>query len=277
MKIALETGLFSSYTIEKTLEEMSRIGYKFVELSHPDFNPIEATDEQIKHLKELLEEYDIEPASVLAIYGIASPDESVRKASVEKYKQTIRTTNALGCSMITPEMDGDPKKREACTESFKRSIDELCPYLLEEDVKISFEPHPGDFIEKSNDAVDLIREIGCENVGYTYCSCHTFVMCEEGQDATSMIEYAGDTLFWVYATDTHKPMRIIHPPTDYGVHEHLIPGRGDVDFEELFFALKKIGYDGFVSSNCFGYSDIPVKAAEETKRKLDELIKEVEK
>jgi myo-inositol catabolism protein IolH len=150
-----------------------------------------------------------------------------------------------------------------------RSIEALLPLLEEAKLNVSFEPHPGDFIERSDQAVDLIREIKSRRIGYLYCMAHTFWL---GDDSGQMIRYAASTLTHVHIADTYRPERIIQAGQNARPHNHLIPGWGEVDFERTFQALLEIGYDGCLSAALFSHLDEPAGAVVETREKISALL-----
>lgn len=57
---------------------------------------------------------------------------------------------------------------------------------------------------------------------------------------------------------------------DGRANEHLAPGRGTVDWDGLFTALKKHGFDGYVTVDVGGMPDIE-KQYQESKRFLEEV------
>ena len=90
-----------------------------------------------------------------------------------------------------------------------------------------------------------------------------------------MLRYSKDILNFVYVSDTHDLKRIMAPllKPEMGAHEHLIPGRGEVDFEAMFKTLKGIEDEGFICAQPFSYAiDLPEKAAKETKEFLDNIL-----
>jgi fructoselysine 3-epimerase len=58
------------------------------------------------------------------------------------------------------------------------------------------------------------------------------------------------------------------------VHNHLIPGRGEIDFRPVFAAMDDIGYDGFVTVELYPYQDCPVQAAKEAYHYLCSIMEE---
>jgi sugar phosphate isomerase/epimerase len=47
------------------------------------------------------------------------------------------------------------------------------------------------------------------------------------------------------------------------IHNHLIPGRGAIDFLEVFKAMARLGYDRDICLELYTYLDTPVEAGEE--------------
>ena len=56
------------------------------------------------------------------------------------------------------------------------------------------------------------------------------------------------------------------------VHNHLLPGKGSIDFRSVFKAMDEIGYEGFVTVELYPYQDNPVYAAEMAYKYLNDII-----
>jgi len=269
MKLCVETGAFQRMPMERALEEIRRAGYEYVELNPDLFKPHEATEADVERLRGLLQENGLKPAAVLALYPLASPDDETRRQAVENWKRAIYLSRILGAESLTSEMTGDPARADECRQAFLRSVEALLPLLEEANLCASFEPHPGDFIERSDEAVDLIRNINSRRVGYLYCMAHTFWL---GEDAPQMVRYAGGTLRHVHVADTHRPERIIQAGQNARPHNHFIPGWGEVDFASTFRALLEVGYDGYLSAALFSHLDEPGMAVAETRERVSALL-----
>ena len=59
------------------------------------------------------------------------------------------------------------------------------------------------------------------------------------------------------------------------VHEHLIPGRGVIDFPAVLCEIIKTGYEGFVTVELYPYIDNPDEAGREAKAFVDGLLAEI--
>jgi len=260
--IAIETSLFDSYSLENAFKEIRRIGYKYVEICSQHFIPYNEP-KRAKQLARLLKDSNLELASILVTWiPLALIDEEERKERVQEMEKSIHVAASVGCRLITcaGALTGNLESREEHTIAFKKSITELTTTLEENDVCISFECHPGDFVQKSEEAIDLLR--GIHHVGYLFCSPHTFLF---DSDPQITLEYAKELLTHAHIADTHKPK-------NKDDHQHLIPGLGEIDFEKIFRTLKKIGYVGFVSAVPFTHRDKPVAAATETKKRIEQFL-----
>jgi len=294
MKLALESGVFKDYPLETTLKRMREIGIGDIELAsrrtYGHFEADKVDERQVSATKEILARYGIKACAVFT-YGnhlLGSPDESVRKNAVNEMRAVLRNTRGLGCDLVASEMKpgrlqmalSEQREIEQCKKAWLKSIAELSGDLDQLNVRLAFEPHPGDFVEDNNVAVDLIRECENKRVGYLYCFPHTFNFTGKLSD---MIEYAGATTMHVHLGDSHKVDKIVPPYVVKSspelslrfkreVHEHLIPGRGDVDFTEGMEALRRINYTGYLGLQPFSHNDDPVNAAAESFRYAQRLI-----
>jgi myo-inositol catabolism protein IolH len=88
---------------------------------------------------------------------------------------------------------------------------------------------------------------------------HTFHL---GDDIAAMIEASEPVLRQVHVADVlnHRASSglryIVNPPGSTArVHQHLDIGQGEVDFNEFFSTLEKVGFDGVMSSSVFAWED----------------------
>lgn len=131
--------------------------------------------------------------------------------------------------------------------------------LEAEGIRFNIDPHPDDFVEDGLEAWRVIRGLDSPSVGFVYVASHTFHM---GDQADTLVPELGDRLQTVYTADTfdhhrsHGLRYITNPPGNaVRVHQHLRIGDGDVDWEQLFGALRGSGFldrdDALIVSNVF--------------------------
>lgn len=263
MKIALDPWMVRNRSWELVCQMAAEAGYQWIELSpREDFLPLyvapQANPERIAALKKALRHHDLGLASLWTVYQWSEPNNSeTRELAVQHWKRVIQIAVELGCSHLNSEFSGHPEFQEASKASFVRSIEELVPVLEKERIVMSIEPHPGDFVEDGNSAVNIIRQIGSSHIRYLYCAPHTFHM---GGDMSGMIRYAGPLLAHVHVADTldHRiPVRYIINPSDSTarIHQHTNIGEGELDWGQFFRTLREIGFDGIMTNSVFAWPD----------------------
>jgi myo-inositol catabolism protein IolH len=259
MKLALDPMMVRDRPIADVIRTVADAGYRRVEWSpREDFLPsgrgARASLRQVRELRRVADEAGVEVASLGVFYQWSSPDDDIRAASVRYFRSAVEIAGELGCPQINTELKGDASMPEPCEAAFWRSLDEILPVLEQKRVRVVLEPHPYDFIESNDRAVDLIRGIDSEWVAYLFCAPHVFNM---GAELGDMIAYAGDTLGYVHLADSFKPGRyIVNPATAaVRVHQHLDIGIGDVDWHALFNGLRHVKYAGVLSVGVFAHKD----------------------
>jgi myo-inositol catabolism protein IolH len=277
MKLALDPYMFRRLPLGQIPRVVAGLEFPSLELSPRDdflplFAPPAAGTQQCEELKRALREAGIELASMMAVYRWSSADDAERNAAVDYWRRAIEIADRLGCTVLNTEFSGPPEDPKGGEAAFFRSIEALAPLVERNGVRIDIEPHPGDFVEDGNRAVDLIARIASPHFRYLYCAPHTFHM---GDDAGAMLRYAAPYLTHVHLADTlnhRKGLRyIVNPPgLSVRVHQHLNIGQGEVDWDAVFGTLAAVGFDGILTSSVFAWED----QAEESTRQMRQAIGE---
>jgi sugar phosphate isomerase/epimerase len=164
--------------------------------------------------------------------SLAATDESQRKAAVEETLATLDIAAAVRYSTLVvhggvPEPHGGPADNHLA--SLVRSLEELSPVAQRYGVRLAVEVIPNalstpaalvDLIESDIDAADLGI---CMDVG------HARLM----GDVVDAIETCSGHLFTTHLHDNRGRN-----------DDHLVPGKGVIDWDATLLALQKIGYDG---------------------------------
>ena len=148
---------------------------------------------------------------------------------------------------------------EACEDAWWRSMEELVPIFEKEGINLHVEPHPEDWCETLQPALDIIRTVNSKRVKFLYCAPHTFYF---GDDTEAMLRESADVLAHVHVGDTfnHKASSglryILNPPgTQARVHQHLNIGQGEVPWDDFFGTLAEVGFDGIMTACVFAWED----------------------
>ena len=200
MKLALDPQMFySSSSVYELPDIVASLGYDWMELSpKADFVPFfkypRVDDAGVKRLKKLARDAGVGIASVLPVLRWSGPDEDQRQAAVRAWKRVIQIAVDLGVDVINSEFNGRPEAPETAEAQFMKSMDELLPIFEREGVQLIIEPHPDDFIEDGLEAVNMIRGLNRDWIGFLYCTPHAF---HQGHDPATIIEAAGDKVRYV--------------------------------------------------------------------------------
>lgn len=276
MKLALDPWMIRDRPLADMCKVASELGYEHLELSpREDFFPLylapRADADRVRELKDALRDSGVALASFWAVYRWSDPEsEALRTASVRYWRRAIQIAVDLECAHISSEFSGDPDRPEESEAAFHRSLEEILPILESEGITMSLEAHPGDFVEESNRAVDMIRAYNSPHLRYLYCAPHTFHLAGTDGDVAGMLRYCAPVLDHVHVADTldHRQyLRYIVNPLDSTVriHQHLIPGEGEVPWDAFFRTLHEIGFDGILASCVFAWEDRAVEALARTR------------
>jgi myo-inositol catabolism protein IolH len=249
VKTALDPWMVRNTPLLELPALVAEQGYEYIELSpREDFLPFflhpRAGRHAIAAFKRELDAAGVRISSVLPLYRWAGPDEDERQAAVRYWKRAVQITVDLGCEVMNSEFNGRPEQASLSEAQWWKSMEELLPVFEREGVRLRLEPHPDDFVEDGIVAVDMVRGVDSPLVSFLYCAPHTF---HQGGNMTQIMEYAGDLLTQVHVADSfdHRvPNRyILNPPgTPARIHQHLDIGQGEVNWDEFFSTLERLGF-----------------------------------
>ncbi|MBB4917496.1 sugar phosphate isomerase/epimerase family protein [Streptosporangium saharense] len=265
MKIATDTWMLRPHPIDTVFSTVREAGFEYLELSpRPDVMPSyggrRASKAKITEIAQASKAHGVGIVSIFIEQAWGSSEEDIRQAAVSYWKQTIQLAVDLGCDRINSEFTGRPSAPQAGEAAMRRSLEEVLPLAEAEGITLALEPHPGDWLESGIGAVDFIRGLQSDNVTYLHCVPHTYYLTgvedERGHFEhvnRDIITYAGDTMDHVHLADTLLPGRTFLNPGSPGVrnHQHLDIGQGDIDWDEVFDALREVAFDGVLSVAVF--------------------------
>ncbi|MCD9229138.1 sugar phosphate isomerase/epimerase family protein [Ralstonia pseudosolanacearum] len=277
MKIALDPYMIRHLPLDALPGAVAELGYDQIELSpRSDFLDgwvmPRATRERMAAFKQAMRSSGVGLASLQPMYRWASPFEDERQWAVRCWRKAIEVAVEMECGLMVSEFGrgASPERsvgerpganpKEMCEAAWFRSMDELLPMFEREGITLSVEPHPEDWIEQMQPAVDIVKNIGSTALKLSYIAPHTFYY---GDDMAAMIREAAPVLAHVRVADTFDHRKssqlryIVNPPgsTHIRVHQHLDIGQGEIDWDVFFGALGEVGFDGVMSSCVFAWED----------------------
>ncbi|MDS0292737.1 sugar phosphate isomerase/epimerase family protein [Halogeometricum luteum] len=270
MKLAFSTNAYTNYTLPEAVRRIADHGYAGVELlgdaPHAYFPEFDADDEAA--LADALDETGIAVSNVnantaMGYYpdapetaffepSVINPDPDLRAWRVDYTKRAVDLAESTGAPAVCLA-SGSPLPGTLPEEAYDHllaSLDEILDYAEPRGVDVGVEFEPELLVECTDEALELVDDVGRDGFGINLDLGHSAVY---GEELRETIEKAAGHITGVHLEDIAGGVR--------GKHYHLVPGDGDLDFAEAFAALEDIGYDGFVTLELYTYPDRPDEAA----------------
>lgn len=271
MKLSIATSVYLNYRLQDAIHYVAEAGYDGIDIwgGRPhvyrrDYSPVE-----LQQIRDLLEANHLRLVSFMPAFfryphSLSSPNEVVRQDSLEYMRLCLENAVALRANtlLIVP---GRSLHGQGVAEARKRLVDSIaviCRYAEPYDMRLVLEPANRmvtDLVNTAGHALEVIAEIGDGRLGVVLDSGHINLVDETAREA---IEKLGSRLLQVHVNDN-----------DGVTQQNLVPGEGNFDFEEMIRALRRIGYDDFLSAELgYQYTDDPNPAVKLTARRLREML-----
>lgn len=189
------------------------------------------------------------------------PDRSFREEQVEKQKNWINMTSALGgsyCRVLSgqrrPELNADEGVKLAAD-----CIYECLPFAEERNITLILENHYKDdfweypeFAQKINVFCKLVDSIQHPFFGVNYDPSNTYLA---GEDPIELLKQVSQRVVTMHASDRYLKEGTIEDlrkeelgSTGYAKRlSHGEIGKGLNDYDAIFTELKRVGFDGWIS------------------------------
>jgi sugar phosphate isomerase/epimerase len=269
MRLAICNEMFRDWSFEKTFAFVRDLGYQGVEIA-PFTIAADAGEISVDTCRRIR---DLARGSGLEITGLHwllagtnglhlnSPDGAVRRRTADYLAVLARVCRELGGTIMVL---GSPRQRTLLPgislEQGHEFAAECLALALEQfdnpGVKIAIEPlgpEEGNFLVTAAEALQLVKRISDPRVGL---NLDVKAMSTEAGPIEKIIEQAGDVLIHFHCND----------PNRRG------PGMGSVRYEPIIAALRKAGYDGWLSVEVFDETVSPEKMAAQSVRYLQDQL-----
>ncbi len=247
MKLSFNTWVYSSfpvwvpaYPLEETIKRLARIGYDGIEIgaASPHAYPKYLSQARRREIKQLLDANGIALSSMLPApgggpgYNPASPLPEERRETLEQYKEVIELCAEWGGKTVIYlagwQIFGTT--RAQAWEWSREALQKIAGIAADHGVTMVVEPQPLDanLVESCDDAIQMMAEVGAQNVKLMFDTIHAMYRNEV---LTDYVYQMGKNLHHVHLSD----------------NDRLPPGAGRGDFVSLVAALKEIGFDGYLT------------------------------
>lgn len=268
MRIALDPAMYhAELSVADEVRRAAELGYRYLELSpRPDWffwhRYPKADREAVAEVRKACADTGVGISSLVPVFDWSSPDEQERQAQVRNWRRLLQIAADLEVTVVNSELGGDPNDARRSEHAFYRSMAELASEFERHGIALNLEAHPYDFSETNDDAVQIVRGLDLDWVGYVYCAPHTFHLSAGAGDVGRMLRYAAPKLRHVHIADCYDHTAnvgnryILNPPgVDARIHQHSEIGHGEVPWEEFFSTLRDLRFDGIATVCVFGWEE----------------------
>jgi sugar phosphate isomerase/epimerase len=235
-KDALPTAFVVWRGFEESIKKAADYGYHGVELALKTAADV-APDQLNQWLNQAkLEVSCISTGQVFADLGLyfTHPDPKMREKTVQVFSGLIRLAKDFGKLVNVGRARGfvsNNQSREECEELFIEMMKRLCDIAGPLGVTIIIEPvnrYEINFLNNLDESAEVLRKVERSNLGLMPDVFHMNI--EDDQIGDSLLRNAG-LVKYIHLADSNR----------------LAPGKGHLDFTEIFTSLKKSGFNGWAS------------------------------
>ena len=275
-RLGYNTNGFNCHSLESALEIIANLGYRGVAITLDNYilNPAAAgLDSQLERTRAMLKEKNLACVIETGARFLLNPrikheptlisaDSAGRRIRIDFLKRALDIAvqlEAEALSFWSGVKPADVREAEAWNWLIE-GCRELSDYAGQHDVPLAFEPEPGMFIENLTQHQKLSDQIRSPLFCLTLDIGHAYLT--EDSSVAKCIRNYRDEIKNVHLEDMKK-----------GEHKHLQFGEGEIDFAEVFNALKEIEYTGLINVELSLHSRNAVHAAEHAYNFLSNFIK----
>ncbi|MEM7203811.1 MAG: sugar phosphate isomerase/epimerase family protein [Planctomycetota bacterium] len=244
MRLGYNTSGLQNHRLDDALRLLADVGYGAVAIT-PDImhlDPFAVTAREVDRVAGLLDELDLDPVIETGARFVLDPrhkheptlmtrSNEGRRRRLDFYRRCCELGRDLGAGVLSFWAGVDRRPGPDSTAWLRDGIQRTCELARAKQMVPALEPEPGMAVATVADYERLAAALGsdaprlCLDVGHLY-------VIDEGAPA-DLIARVGPRLAQVHLEDIRR-----------GVHEHLPPGEGDVDFSAIGRALQQSKYRG---------------------------------
>jgi sugar phosphate isomerase/epimerase len=281
MQLAFSSNAYLRFSIEETIARVAALGYRGIELlaDVPHAWPAGLLEVQKQSIRDSLGKHRLTISNINAFMMNAiadprqpywhpswiEPDPHYRAIRREHTKRALHLAHELGAPHITIEPGGPLAQDQTRQEAADLFYNELMPCIEVAEklgVPILIEPEPGLLIERFQQYLDFASRIDSPMIGLNFDIGHAYCVGEDPQD-------------WVAKMAAHARHYHLEDIAATRIHQHLVPGRGAIDFSATLAAIRKTGYTGWLTVELYPYIDDPDAAAREAREFLNHRLQQL--
>ena len=279
IRLAFSTNAFKKNTLDEAIDAIGDIGYAGVELMadlHHAYPPAMDTlrrQQTLHHLcNRLLPVSNVNAFTLFACGDTYHPtwiehDAARREQRIEHTFNCIDLAAQFGARTISLQpggpLIGTGLSREEASQRYADGIARVLPAVNAKNLILAIEPEPGLLIQTAGEYLEF-KDRFFKNEPNVLMNCDIGHLFCVGDDPAAVVR--------------ENPAHIAHVHLeDIGsnrVHQHLTPGKGAIDFAQIFAALDDIDYAGWVTVELYPYETTAAGVAKAAWKHLQPMLPE---
>jgi len=267
----------------RAVDEMAALGFSAIELEGVEEENLRGVHGERRKLKRRCDDLGLAVVNFCPVLPeLVHPDKARRIHALDLFKLAVETATFFGCetiqtdSYIPPlEFVGETPYREAIHfgKRFQVKVDpafrwnDVWGWLVDSigacadeakraGLKICLEPRVGEMVSNTDALLRLMDAVDNDNFGAVLDTGHQHAQKEI---LPLSVEKLGNRIYYLHVSDN-----------DGQTNQHLALGRGTVDWDGVFLALKKHGFSGYVAVDVGRVPNLDAQVRE-SKAFLEEL------
>lgn len=274
MKLGMFTSGYQRNPLEDCFKDAKAYGYDYIELwgGRPNTYAPDLKDGGIDQLNRLIDKYEVPvlgytPEHNAYPFNYMIGSEAQRRDSIEYLKLCLDMAHDMRADymLTSPANGGYGATYEQLWPRLIETIKELGDYAAKRDVKLVVEPltqYESNFFTRANDLVTLLDKV---DNPYVVGMCDIIPPFVQHESIMAYFDKLHEKMYHMHIIDGNQ-----------GTDSHIIPGDGSIPLRELFYELKRIGYEGTATLELVsGYINEPRMYAKKTIDAVRELMASV--
>jgi L-ribulose-5-phosphate 3-epimerase len=264
MFLGYNTNGFAHHRLDDAIAILAELGYRGIALT-PDVNHLVTPNTNLRGLRSVIEtgsRFLLDPRRKHQPVLI-SPEERERRLRFNFLHECIDLAASLNAECVS-YWSGTATDDASHSQLMSRLVEQckgLADLAAAKGVRLAFEPEPGMFIDTMEKFAELHAKVNHPVFGLTLDLGH--LVCQGELPISRHIAAWKHVLWNVHIEDMKR-----------GVHDHVMFGEGELDFDDAFAGLRAANYTGGLYVELSRHSYDAVNTARRAKAFLDRFMPE---
>jgi sugar phosphate isomerase/epimerase len=278
MQLAFSTNAYLRHPFEEAARRIAGLGYQGLELlaDVPHAWPAGLLPVQKRGILEAMERTGLSFSNINAFMmnaindsrqpywhpSFIEPEPHYRRVRIDHTRRALSLCAELGAPHITTEPGGPlapGQSRQQAIDLFVEVLKPLAEQAHDLGILLLIEPEPGLLLETTDQYLEVAERLDAPSIGLNFDVGHAFCV---GEDLPGAIAKLAPQIRHYHVEDIAASR----------VHHHLVPGTGAIDFAGILAAIRRTGYNGWLTVELYPFLDDPDAAARSALAVLRPLV-----